>query len=241
MIWRCFAAGYNTAWLVYDVTVQSSDIGVKWFIYFTNLSYVLLVVTFIVLAITSLDYTFLYCCKKSLIKSHLPDFSPECPDVYDQDNINWIVKVTWFLYINSISLAFLSAGGYYFFSDPEINAISLHFHGINVIFALADLLLSRMPLQILHFPWNLPVPCGYIVFTAIYYALGQTDPYGKYYIYPALDYGSKSGTSTGYAILFIIVPSVVYACLWVMVRLRDLIHNHNDYCHQDLKYDQQHI
>ena len=234
--WRFFAAIYNAAWLLCGIAVISSEMGLKWLIYFANFSYVLLVLTFTLLAITSLFYTIFYYRKRSSLQSYLPDLSEGYPDVYDQDNLTPIIKVTWFLYISAISFAFLTPWSYHASFDEGISydPITVHFHGINVFFVLADLLLSRMPLQLLHFAWCLVAPSAYVVFTAMYYALDQKDPYGNNYIYPALDYGNNARTSAGCAILIIIVPSFVYFCLWLLVRLRDAIHNWWSCCHGDL-------
>lgn len=235
-MWRFFAAVYNAAWLLCGIVVFSNEMGVKWLIYFTNLSYALLVLTFTMLAITSLVYTIFYYCKRSSLQSYLPELSEGYPDVYDQDNIVPIIKVIWFLYISAISLAFLTPWSYHASFDEGIghNAITFHFNGINMIFVLADLLLSRMPLQLFHCPWCLLAPSAYMVFTAMYYAMDQKDPYGNAYIYPALDYGNNSGTSTGYAVLIIITPSLVYVCLWFIVRVRDAIQNCCGRCGHDL-------
>ena len=226
-------------WLLSGIAVFGSEMAAKWFIYFANLSYTLLVLTFVMLAITSLVYTIFYYHKRTLLKPYLPDLSVGYPDVYDQDNIAPIIKIIWLLYINAISFAFLTLCSYHASFDEgiDINAITLHFHGLNVIFVLADLILSQMPLQLLHFPWSLLTPSIYIVFTAMYYAMEQKDPYGNTYIYPALDYGNRPGASAGCALLMITVPSLVYICLWILVRVRDLVHNQCRCCHRNLLDD----
>ncbi len=77
---------------------------------------------------------------------------------------------------------------------------SLHLHMINGIFAVVELWISGIPVRLYHALYSIAFGCGYVLFTAVYYAAGGKDPEGNRFIYPFLDYESCPMAAVGLAV-----------------------------------------
>ena len=115
----------------------------------------------------------------------------------------------------------------------DIDVYTLHFHGINVIIVLADLFVSRIPYQFLHFFYPLFFMIPYVIFTVIYWGAGGTNPGNEMnYIYESLEYSKAS--AVGWAIALCISPIPVYWVMFLLAWLRDVISKQVSCCHRDI-------
>ncbi len=116
-----------------------------------------------------------------------------------------------------------------------LDAPAIHLHGINVLIVFIDLLLSRIPYQLLHTLYATIFAIVYVIFTIIYFAAGGTSHLGDPYIYGALDYGNDLPL----AILFVVVIAVgcipIYLGLFLLAWLRDVIVTRIGCCFRDVR------
>ena len=228
---------YLIGWMIADI-VLSADIGARWLIFYTNQSYILLVLTFLMLAVLTLMYTIQKCTHRDVLCcSKAPGEYDAPPDVYDQDNISFFAKIAWFLWVTSINNTPAVVVGFYatVLETPEsLTAASIQFHGVNLVIIVIDVFLSRIPLQLLHFPWAGVYSICFVVFTGIYFAAGGTDPDGRSFIYPTLDYEDSPGESVGWALLLGLNPFIVHFIWWVIVFVRDVLYKTCSCCYRDI-------
>ncbi len=190
------------------------------------------------LALLTLLYTIQYYSEKNVLCcSKSPGNYDTPPDVYDQDNISFIVKITWFLWINAISSTPGVIVGYYgavVDSFDDLDAAGVHLHGVNFVIILLDVFFSRMPVQVLHFPWAGIFDVLYIIFTGIYFAVGGTHPDGSPFIYSVLDYGNSPGVAVGWALLLGLNSFFVHFIWWIITFVRDLLYKACKCCYRDV-------
>ena len=241
VIWRVFLALYSLVWLIVHPVIRGY--GAKWLIYYTDLAYVWLVLMYILLAIVTVLYTVqMYVGKRTLLSKPLDD-SETPPEVYSKDNIDFFVKFVWFMYVNALSTAPVVLVGFYgtvVETFEDVDVASVHVHGINLLLILLDLCFSRMPIQILHFPWAGTFDVAYIIFTGIYFAAGGTDIDGNPYIYTALDYGDSPAGAFGFALLLSLPPFIVHIIMWSIVLLRNFIYKKFLCSYRDIYTDTNH-
>ncbi len=116
----------------------------------------------------------------------------------------------------------------------ELDAYSLHFHGINFFLLLADVCLSRIPFQFMHFFYPLFFMGPYVIFTVIYWGAGGLNPINEMnYVYGTLDY-SDGAVPAVLAVLLIFSPIPVYWVVFLVIWLRDFISSHISCCYRDL-------
>lgn len=269
IFWRFFVAVYIFVWLIAHIVARSETFGPRWFIYLTDLAYLLLTIGTIAMAILNVWYTILHYAFPRQITSYIPQFEGDPKTVYRKDNIPWFVKLCWMLYLMGASLAPLVTAGYWILvyrpgcptsssemnntdlmmnadnstlppitggtiaCDDDIDVYTLHFHGINAIIILFDLFVSRIPYQFMHFFYPLFFMVPYVLFTAIYWGAGGTNPGNEMrYIYESLDYSNAS--AVGWALLLILAPMPVHLLMFLLAWLRDVISKHVSCCYRDI-------
>ena len=193
-------ATYTIVWSVLGITQRPRD-GVKWLIFLTNWSYTVLTIHFIVGTFVPAFY-YHYVIKKRTLSAEnltLPVGSPRM--------LVPACKVSWVLFTVAISVAFMvSALFWSVVYDPSKGApdyITINAHGVNSILALADTLVSGMPVRILHATFPFLYGVTYAIFSVVYWKLGGTDPEGDPYIYSALDYGGHPARTAILIVLFL--------------------------------------
>ena len=123
----------------------------------------------------------------------------------------------------------------------NIDAISLNVHLILGILAILDIYLSRVPWQFLHLFYSVSYMAFFVVFSGIYFAAGGTDHFNNPYIYSAFDYGESPATATGYCVMVLIVPIVMYLILFLLAWLRDVIYSKIGCCFRDIRLSEYRI
>ena len=131
MLWRIFIALYLLGWLITDVV--HSDFNVKWLLYYSNLAYIVLVISYLLLAVIVILYTAQMCCERNIVCcSTAPGGYDTPPEVYDLDNISFLIKFVWFLWFTSIHTTLSAVIGYHtnLLDETPVNytVSNIHFH-----------------------------------------------------------------------------------------------------------------
>ncbi|KAL4716830.1 hypothetical protein ACJJTC_012641 [Scirpophaga incertulas] len=208
LVVRLLLAAVAVGLFVWSLIVGGSP---HWLLYLTNWG--LLLITFMLLA------------------GLLVSFLAVLGKVNEDTILPWYVSMYWLTFNIAVCISVvITALFWILLYDPAIYIenkdrvfwLDVATHGLNSCLALAELLMSRTPLRLLHFYQPLGMGLWYAAFTAIYYSAGGTDAKGQPYIYEILDWrrSSRAGTVVAAAVAGLIV---VYAVLWVLGRIRDMI------------------
>ncbi len=184
-------------------------------------------------------YAIAYYFSREYVFNGLPKSPEDAQLVFSQDNISWYVKVVWFLYVSGGTLAFMVTAGYwvivYDSDEEELDVATVHVHGINLILVLIDLLVSRIPYQLLHFFYPSLIAAIYIAFTGVYFAAGGEGLNGNEHIYDSLDYGDSPGSATGYVVALFLASMLFFGALFLFGRLRDVIYKRIPFIYRDIR------
>lgn len=243
VVYRVLLFCYIFSWLVIHAVTHNF----KWrfFIYLTNLTTLLINVDLLLLTTLCVAYVMIHYCNRPMLVSR---FLPEKPGWYGLDKIGWYIKVSWFLHNSATALAIMIAIGYWGLiymcpvlvagtvstpnaSDPHpqlvsnvscVDAATVHVHGINALLLALDIFLSRVPVQLYHFPYLCGFTFAYIVLTLIYWGAGGTNVQNQHYIYSLLDYTTKK-SSTLFAVLMVFIPMAFFILVYLLALVRDLV------------------
>ncbi|XP_013382251.1 protein rolling stone [Lingula anatina] len=208
VIYRFFVAGYCFVLLIYSGIVYKY--GPKYFIFLTYWSFILLNVNTLLLFITSvIGY---YKFKRAQVYLEMP----------------WYLKMVWVFYNVSTQAAFVITVLYWVFeynTSKTLNIVNVTTHAVNSVFAFIDMLVTAIPIRILHAPGPMIYGATYLIFAPIYWAAGGLNEHGGTYIYPLLDYGNKLGLAIGSSLgtVFVAVP-LVQLLLFGLYKLRLTFH-----------------
>ncbi len=235
LIYRWALALYFFAWLVYTL-VQAHDIGWKYLIYLTHWgfitwnSYLTYSATLVTIKVLTRKKTRkVHCCdgslpqpdsethNKNLIHAERGLEQEGCLycDCKVQFQTTWKEKLHRALFIISSEFAVgISILFWILFYDPyntevTFSAYSLHVHLFNGVSAIIDLWVVGIPVRMLHVLYIILFGSLYAAFTGLYYAFNGTDPAGKHYIYPMLDYKHNPAYASG----LIIASALAFLCL----------------------------
>ncbi|XP_054768700.2 protein rolling stone-like [Lytechinus pictus] len=199
---------------VFIVFVRPGGIyGGYFFIYLTNLGYILMLV-------------YLFCALWNVIV-YAASMKPA--GWTPGDDIPWYFfhRGQWFLFNIYASVAILLSllywGALYTPGTVDIY-YDINFHFLNGFIALFEIFFSAMVIHILHFVYPFLFAVAYIVFVAIYYGAMGTDEKGNPYIYPILDFGQAPALSAGLCVGAIVGVVLVHILiLWGFHKLKILI------------------
>lgn len=111
---------------------------------------------------------------------------------------NIIIKVYWFLYIVTSSIAIGVTVSYwaavYSPKIHQIDPLNIMLHICNSLLMILDLCITRIPFKSQHFWWCMPIISLYVIFSIIYYFAGGLDKFGNHYIYKILDWAKPGRT-----------------------------------------------
>lgn len=268
-IYRVVLFCYIFAWLISHGVIRSDEFGARWFIFITDISYLILVIGLGVVTILCVVYTVIHYLSPDKLQKGFPKVAASQQLIYSQDNIPLYAKISWLLYIVGASTTLMVAIGYWAVvydcpdSDssaattsasntsndsatvaPAVDCIdyaTIQFHGIAAILMIIDLYLSRIPFQLLHFFYPCITTVLYVIFTGIYHGAGGTNHEGDSFIYSVLDYEDKPGTSAVLAIVLVFLPIVFFLILFLLARLRDLLYQKVGFCFRDFGHFNQKI
>lgn len=120
-------------------------------------------------------------------------------------------------YLNDLIFLLLS-------DDQPISSVTIHTHGINAMYVVMDQLLCQRPKRVHHIYQPIVFGLIYVIFSYMYYSFGGTDPKGRHFIYPFLNW-EKPLASIKYTFLFaVLMGAASYLLIYGIYRLRSLVH-----------------
>lgn len=190
----------------------------KWFIYFTNWGFIMIVVQSMLSVLVVHRYRAEKC------------YSLPCEDeipmpVSRRTRTPLLCRAYWLAHNISTDLAFVISLIYWtLVHDPEIhevNGLNLLVHGANSLIMFFELLITAHPMRMAHALYGAGAGLAYGIFSAIYWAAGGTDRIGQPAIYPALNWNNP-GPAFGFVALcaFVLVCAHAVATGIVTLRLR---------------------
>ncbi|XP_046569548.1 protein rolling stone-like [Haliotis rubra] len=187
LIWRLI-------WAVYHVSAISisgfltqfyatrEENRIKWFIFLTNWCYLILTCSAILDLIVSVHF---YVNKQSFLKG------AEAP-------MPWYCKVLWVQATISNAIGIEISLVYWLLLHDFSNSFNgyriLPFltHGMNVIYILLNLMVTAMPVRLLHFYQPAVFGIVYVLFSVVYTVCGGSNDLDEPYIYSILDWNNSA-------------------------------------------------
>ena len=187
--------------------VMDNDMDVKWLIFLTNWS-MLLLGAYLWTA---------YAASRSLPPS-LPPTPPSSPSHHRRRLYQavWVLRNCTAIAALVVSLLFWTV------LFPEIKKTSwvdVHCHAVNSLIVLLDLTVTHVPYYFKHGWMGLSYLVAYLLFSIVYWLSGGTDPEGDHYIYPPLNYKHPSEAAGLVVVVVVIVVPLVHILLYVYNRL----------------------
>lgn len=137
-------------------------------------------------------------------------------------------KLQWFLMIVYTNMSIIVTIVYWsvlYSPDPSLLYYNLTAHTFPSILGVLDILLTPIPVRIIHVVYPVSFALTYMIFTLIYWAAGGTDPSGNSAIYTGfLDWDGPGMTSLS-MFLCAIGITVCQFVLWGLFRLKMVLYN----------------
>ncbi len=216
---------YFVGWLLYSLVnaAQTPDVQAKFFIYLTNWGFVCFNV-YLFMAAISVTVTLYSHLHVGPPLDTLPPLTVRggitCTLLTTVNGLHWATAIIGLEFPVAITVLF-----WIFFGngDPDqtLSISSIHVHLLNGIIAFLDTWITGVPFRVLHVVYIILFGCVYIVFSALYYAGGGTDPANRPYIYPVLDYGGNPGLAAGVAVgCGLVFPVILHLIFYAMYLAR---------------------
>lgn len=201
-----------TYFFSYTCANLSTEQKLKYALYFTNWTHVLLTITSL-FAIFCLiyEYVFWHCGNQI---SHLVSQFP------------FLYRMYWILYSTSVDSAFTVSVGYWLYKPFSRKQVPLYldmYHFWNSVLMLMDLFIVAIPVRLLHVYTSIIFAFIYVIFTICYEYTGHTDPHGKPYIYPVLRWKKDVGLAVGGVLVGLICLVVIRCVVFCLYKLRSWI------------------
>lgn len=204
------------------VTGYEQHDGAKYFIYLTNLGFMMLTL-YTVWSATAVTYRFIrvHACRRveEEDEENYQDIDPSTIEKHSTqgccgvgtNSISWYQMANWLLFTTGVEIALgitLLFWSLLYHPGSDFNYVTnsnLVLHLVNGITALLETWLTSIPVRLLHVIYPMTFGAGYIVFTGIYFVANGTDPRGNHSIYPVLDYKNNAGYAVGVDLIAIFV------------------------------------
>ena len=225
LIYRILVFLYVFAWLLVRAVLTAPTDGARYLIYFSDVSYILLCINFMLLMVGTLVYSMQQCCCKWCTK--VQSSYAWTAEFYRQDNTPWFLKMAWL--VNTIAVPTTGVATVVYWSmlyraGDVVDASSVHIHGVGIFLVLVDILISRVPVMLFHIIYPTVYGASYVIFMGIYYWAEGTNPIdGGRYIYQLIDYGRQPWIATGLSVALVVGMSVSFLVVFGITLLRDQI------------------
>ncbi|XP_013393890.1 protein rolling stone [Lingula anatina] len=221
VIYRVIWALFHVTWIILSGVIpyswySSEPNRVKWFIYLTNWSYLILTVSAIMQAAVAINH---YVERRKHGGVPYPAMT-------------WYLKMAWVIYNISSNAAIVVTALFwglifpaYLATGTELHYIDVGTHGGNTLYVLIDIFITATPVRIYHFLHPFLFGATFLVFSAIYDVTNGTNALDKEYIYSVLDWTSNAGSAAMYAVLVALVAIPLVQCvLYGLYRLRTALY-----------------
>ena len=229
MLYRVVATCYVTAWLIYSTTYSKVLNGFIWPIYLTSWAYIALCLHLWVATILTVSHAIthrhFFCEAPPLYRSMGTPLSVTDSDIDFQedgqadvgfvmptDRLPWYCKLTWMLFSVIANGAIMVSVVFFAALYPQIytngqfpTAEDFNLHGVNSIIIFIELLLSALPVRILHMVFTMLFGVVYTGMSLLLYFFHTKKP-----IYPKVldwNYPLKTGLIVA-GLVFIIIPII---------------------------------
>ena len=127
---------------------------------------------------------------------------------YSDNRINWYQMIHWVLFTLGIDTAFTVTVLYWalLYRGGDVDGVNANTHLVNGIVAVAEVWISGVPVQLLHFIYPVIYAAVYSVFSGIYFVASC----GLVIYDDVLDYGERLGHAVGVvvAVTLVFIPLV---------------------------------
>jgi len=224
LVYRGLLAAYFVAWFVSQVVFkQIAGDNPKHFIYLTTWAETTLNLHLIASFLTCL-YGYIYEyndeSSSSTPLSSEVNFGAEsnavllpAGQVRHQGELRWFHKLSWALYTFSLDVGMSVTIAFWAILRTEFDAFSWHCHAINSVALIMDLIVSDIPIRILHTCWTFVWGLTYILFTYLLYKYTEFT-----YIYEGvLQWGEYPGITCAvvFGVCFGLVPFSQCLSYWI--------------------------
>lgn len=232
-VYRCIFAGYCLGWIISSGFYPANG-EEKWFIYLTNWGFTFVTLYFI--WATVLCFLHHFGATNNVASMQMRAAVTHDNDVEGGDSrdasmdgleqpvvpMSWYHKGLWFIFNLAANAAILITLLYWtLIFGGKTSGLDVTTHLINSVVIVADLMLSTIPVRILHVFHALILGVLYIVLTVIFWAVDGTNARGEPYIYSYIDYSETPGFSIGLMVGFVLLGQpLVQALLFGLYKLR---------------------
>lgn len=234
-IYRGIFAGYCLGWIIAS-GFHPANGNEKWFIYLTNWGFFLLTLYFICATVvcilhhcacSKIDSSTVIQMKSAQVNSANVESAVADDHNASQDTMDmcWYHKGLWLVFNIAANAAVLITLLYWsLVFNGVTSGLDVSTHAMNSVFILADLMLSAIPVRILHTVYVWVFGLCYLLLTVIFWAVGGTNARDEPYIYSYIDYNRIPGLSSGIIVSFIVVGQpLVQALLFGLYKLRNFL------------------
>ncbi|ESP01149.1 hypothetical protein LOTGIDRAFT_205169 [Lottia gigantea] len=222
--YRVIIALVLTGWCIADVAYETGQFyhgqTWKWFIYATNWSFILLVLSGLFQATTACIYSFR---SHWIIDYQYPRTTP------------LILKLQWLLVNISCNSAVVVTMSYWFFialfdhSAILTTSMSKVKHTMNTVYVIIDLLLSGVPIRVLHMFLTVMLGSIYALFNALYFLNDGTITTGenglavRHYAYNFMDW-NKPVEAVITCVLCVFQSLISQVIIFIIYKIRIVIY-----------------
>lgn len=218
VVYRILMAVVCLVWFTVDILYETRDFfnghTYYYFIYATNWSFLLIVMTSLFMAVCNLYYTVKY---------------GEYIDGQTFQQMPKVLMVQWMLQnisYNSaivVTISFWSYIGVLDRAKVLRTPMSYVKHSLNTAYVLLDVIISGSPYRILHLLYTVGIGSVYSLFNAIYFLNDGTIFQGRHYAYSILDWG-KPPEAIVTCVLCLVLCVFAQIILYELHKIRVLIY-----------------
>lgn len=201
--------------------------GPQFLIYLTNWSALMLNVHFLYSALlVTVEYLKAFvCCRRHYNDLHFERRADEFEIVKpkgcfssEYNQLKWYHMIQWVLFnvANQAAICVVLLYWSLLFRGGDVGLYDGHYHLGNGLIAIVDVMVSGLPVRLLHFYMMQVYAFIYTLFTGIYYVAGGTGNNGTTFIYPVLDYATKPGSAAGLCIGVIILLPLLHLAVYAL-------------------------
>ncbi|XP_063406591.1 uncharacterized protein LOC134690563 [Mytilus trossulus] len=138
---------------------------------------------------------------------------------FKDDRLPWYIRLSWFLFETSNTIAITVTIGLYSIHIPTNDAPSIEFHAINTVYVVLNLFVSAKPVRVLHLIYPMSFAGIYILFTVVYQPMANNAA-----IYSELDWSEESQSIAALFVTGVIIVPLIHVLLYAFYVTKTIIH-----------------
>ncbi|XP_067854545.1 protein rolling stone isoform X2 [Heptranchias perlo] len=240
LFYRIFMAAYSLTWCVCG-GVQTNNL--KWFIFLTHITYIILTIYFNLALVNLICYMTLgqkkptrnikaVSLEEMSSSSPVPEIEQRTPSLKFQTEfyappsaLYPTICIQWALHNLTCVITLCVTITYWIFTyipgQSRLDSININMHVMNSVLVLLELSMTAAPIHLAHFVYVMAYCLTYIIFTIVYWAAGGTNLKGEAFIYRILSYGENPGLAAGCVIVTIcFITPALQLLVWNLHFLR---------------------